>query len=225
MPWVTCQAPSSALALGSRNEVHRRTRYSAPNDMTATALIPRIAKAANNRSGAPTAKNSPIRMKAMIMALPKSPSSVTRNMITPPTGANGMRSVGQSVTGRYLRVRTSAPHTTSASLAISEGCSRKGPPRSIQFCWPCTDTPMPGTSTRRSRRTATPMAGQARPRTVDVGSREAKYNAARPMMANRACLATRSVLPPVSRMLSMADADQTMISPRRSRNSVAPSIR
>ena len=193
--------------------------------MNTTAVIPSTANVANRRIGAPTAKKSPPRMNPRIMALPKSPSRTTSSIITPPTGATGTSNVGQSVIGRNLRVRTSAPQITSATLAISDGWSRNGPPRSIQFCWPCTATPIPGISTRTSSTRAIPMAGQAMPRTVLAGSRAATNIATRPRTAYSACLATRSVLPPVSRMLSMADADQTMIRPSNNRNRVDPSIR
>ena len=158
------------------------------------------------------------------MALPKSPSITTRKTITSATGTTGINRVGQSMTGRYLRVSTSAPQATSASLAISEGWIRIGP-TSIQFRCPYTSTPIPGINTKINSTNAISNTGQASPRTFAVGSFAATKRPTRPSTANSPCLKNRSVLPPVSRSESIAEADHTIARPRASRNSVDPSIK
>ena len=80
-------------------------------------------------------------------------------MMTPLTGSRGISRCFNSPRRRCLRVSRSAPHSTNASLAASDGCSRNGPPKSIQFWFPLTDTPMPGTRTRHNNPMATMSAG------------------------------------------------------------------
>ena len=62
-------------------------------------------------------------------------------MITTVTGSSGTSRCFHWSSSPCLRASRSLAQSTSASLANSLGCRRKGPPSSIQLRWPLTSRP------------------------------------------------------------------------------------
>ena len=81
-----------------------------------------------------------------IIAVPRSCPARTSAMMRPATGTSGTSRCFHCPRTFRLRASRSAPHTTSASLANSDGCRRKPPPMEIQFLFPLKSRPITGTS-------------------------------------------------------------------------------
>lgn len=119
---------------------------SAVQTTTATPTV-----ATNSRSGAPTIQSSANSIATRIIEVPMSPPSMISASSSRAPGTSGTSRCFQvvRVPAFCLRASRSAPQSTSASLANSEGWNWKKP-KSSQFWLPLIRTPMPGTATSAS---------------------------------------------------------------------------
>ena len=103
----------------------------------------------NSRPGAPAVNSRQNTMATMIIEVPMSPPIITSAMISTAPGTSGTSRWSQVVSSFSLRTSRSAPHSTSASLANSLGCTVSGPMIS-QFLLPLCEDPTASTSSSAS---------------------------------------------------------------------------
>ena len=103
----------------------------------------------NIRPGVPITHSSARKMTSSRNVVPRSSPSMTSMHSSAAPGSSGSRSWRQSLSwpSFSLRASRSAPHSTKASLANSDGCTWNGPTWSHRVA-PLASTPMARTSSR-----------------------------------------------------------------------------
>ncbi len=122
---------------------------------------------------------------ASVTVVPKSGCSMISNAISADTGISGINRARSDPRLDRREASTCAAHSSSASLANSDGWNPMPSLIPIQLREPLIFRPMPGTSTTTSRPREISRAAVDAPRMTRSGNREAMTNAGRPSAANR----------------------------------------
>ena len=128
--------------------------------MSTTARAIKMSRPPNTRPGVPMTHSSARKMTSRMNVVPRSSPVITSRHSTAVPGMSGTSMCRQSASwpSWSLRASRSAPHTTRASLAISDGwiC---WPPMSIHRAAPFCETPTPWIRVRPSPTMATASSG------------------------------------------------------------------
>ena len=138
----------------------RSIRYFDETIMNATARAARISMPANTRPGVPMTHSSARKITSRMNVVPRSSPVITSRHSTAVPGRNGTSMCRQSASWPSLSLRASrsAPHTTRASLAISDGWTC-WPPISIHRAAPFCETATPWIRVRPRPTMATASSG------------------------------------------------------------------
>jgi hypothetical protein len=159
-PWMDCQLAPVAPLPWSRKPARRLNRHRLEMIISPMARPVRISRPAKTRPGVPMTHSSARKMTSRMNVVPRSSPVITSRHSTAVPGMNGTSMCRQSASWPSLSLRASrsAPHTTRASLAISDGwiCC---PPMAIHRVAPFCETPTPWIRVRPSPTAATASSG------------------------------------------------------------------